>query len=270
MSDINVRSESVDVEQIMRQIRARIREKRGADYTEAELQQLATVKLETFLDPRGLRSDMVQHFRQKHEASPPPPNYEFEDHTLYETHRSLLRAFRKLFRPVLKLFFNPDRITTALHLQSQINAQAEQRWQREMLSYELLHNMTLEVTRLGIEVHNMKMRVESLSSRVDFDERRAKALEGVVQYRTPPAARQAPGASGGTAEAPASAPGETDAAGERRRRRRRRRRRPGGTMADAQGQNWTDQQAGDTAGDADDSGDDRAGDEPEPQGSTES
>ena len=35
MADFNVRSDAVDVEQIMRQIRARIREKRGADYTEA-------------------------------------------------------------------------------------------------------------------------------------------------------------------------------------------------------------------------------------------
>ena len=46
MSDFSVRSDSVDVEQIMRQIRARIREKRGVDYTEAEVQQLASVKLE--------------------------------------------------------------------------------------------------------------------------------------------------------------------------------------------------------------------------------
>ena len=63
MADINVRSDSVDVEQIMRQIRARIREKRGADYTETELQQLATVKLEKFLDPSGVRSDLVEQFR---------------------------------------------------------------------------------------------------------------------------------------------------------------------------------------------------------------
>jgi len=267
MSDINVRSESVDVEQIMRQIRARIREKRGADYTEAELQQLATVKLETFLDPKGLRSDLVQHFRQKQEASPAPPNYAFEADTLFETHRGLLRMIRSIFRPLLKLFFNPDRLTTALHLQSQINTQAEQRLRRledrGMLSYELLHNMTLEVTRLGIEVHNMKMRVESLSSRVDFDERRAKALEGVVQYRTP-AVRQAP---------PTTAPsgavdtnGEGDVAGpggEPRRRRRRRRRKPGATMADGKGETWTDQAGGD------DSGDDGGGSEPDPQGSTE-
>jgi hypothetical protein len=269
MSDINVRSESVDVEQIMRQIRARIREKRGADYTEAELQQLATVKLEKFLDPRGLRSDMVQHFRQKHEASPAPPNYEFEADTLFETHRGLLRAFRTLFRPLLKLFFNPDRITTAFHLQAQINTQAEQRIrrieEREPLSYELLHNLTFEVTRLGIEVHNLKMRVESLSSRVDFDERRAKALEGVVQYRTPQTRVAAAVASGAVDPAGENGPAET-ADSERRRRRRRRRRRPGSTMADAQGENWTDQPpSGDNAGGAEDDG----GDDPESQGSSE-
>jgi len=46
MADLNVRSDSVNVEQIMKQIRTRIREKRGSDYTQAELQQLATAKLE--------------------------------------------------------------------------------------------------------------------------------------------------------------------------------------------------------------------------------
>ena len=34
MSEFTIRSESVDVEQIMTQIRARILEKRGADYTD--------------------------------------------------------------------------------------------------------------------------------------------------------------------------------------------------------------------------------------------
>ena len=52
MSDFSVRSENVDVEQIMRQIRSRIREKRGVDYTEEEIRELATVKLEKFIDPK--------------------------------------------------------------------------------------------------------------------------------------------------------------------------------------------------------------------------
>ena len=59
MPDFNVRSDSVNVEQIMEQIRARIREKRGVDYTEQEIHQLAAVKLEKFLDPRGVRSDLL-------------------------------------------------------------------------------------------------------------------------------------------------------------------------------------------------------------------
>jgi len=74
-------------------------------------------------------------------------------------------------------------------------------------------------------VKNLKMRVESMSSRLDFDERRARALEGVVQYRpgaVPPL--QPPGAAGG-AERPLT---EAEQAERRSRRRRRRgRRRPG-------------------------------------------
>lgn len=275
MTEMNVRADSVDVEQIMRQIRARIREKRGVDYTEAEIQQLAKVKLEKFLDPRGLRSDLVEQFRAQRVVSPAPPNFEFGEETLFETHRGLLKSLRQLFKPLLKMFFNPDKITSALHIQAAVNSQAEQRLrrleEREPLHYELIHNLTLEVTRLGIEVHNLKMRVESLSSRMDFDERRARSLEGAVQYRTPPQRQQhqpaqpvstpasQPAASSvSAAPAPSGAPrpengaGATDGtapvSGERRRRRRRRRRRPGQTMADGQTQRGMDGQPVESGG----------------------
>jgi hypothetical protein len=268
MADFQVRSDSIDVEQIMRQIRARIREKRGADYTEAELEQLATVKLERFLDPRGVRSDLVEQFRRRRVVADAPPNYDFSEPIQFETHRPFLRVVRRLLKPLLKLFFNPDQITAALHLQSralhvqsQVNTQGEARLRhledREPLYYELIHNLVVELTRLGIEVHNLKMRVESLSSRLDFDERRARALEGVVQYKpassAPPSSQPqrqtpqrpaAPAAPGQPAQAqpaaqpsPGAAPPGADAgtSGERRRRRRRRRRRPGQTLAQTQG-----------------------------------
>ena len=77
MSDFSVRSDNVDVEQIMRQIRARIREKRGVDYTEEEIRELANVKLEKFLDPRGVRSDLLEQFRRTRAAMPAPPNFAF-------------------------------------------------------------------------------------------------------------------------------------------------------------------------------------------------
>jgi hypothetical protein len=218
MSDFSVRSDNVDVEQIMRQIRSRIREKRGVDYTEDEIRELANVKLEKFLDPRGVRSDLLEQFRRKREASL-PPNFKFEDTTLFETHRGLLAFIRRLLRPILKLFFNPNPLIEALHIQSKLNAQQAA---LEPLYYEVIHNLVLETTRLGIEVKNLKMRVESMSSRLDFDERRARALEGVVQYRpgTVPPLQPPTGA----VEERTGGEGEQSERRSRRRRRRGRRR----------------------------------------------
>ena len=227
MSEINIRSDSVDVEQIMRQIRARIREKRGVDYTEEEIRELAAVKLEKFLDPRGVRSDLLEQFRKSRAALPPAPNYAFEDSTLFESHRAGISWLRKLLNPILKLFFNPNPLIQALHIQSELNTRNARREELDTLHYEMLHNLVLELTRLGIEVKNLKMRVESMSSRLDFDERRARALEGVVMYRPGAAPPLQPPSSGEQRPAtPASGPSDPS---ERRTRRRRRRgrRRPG-------------------------------------------
>ena len=121
MTDFSVRNDSVDVEQIMRQVRSRIREKRGVDYTEDEIRELASVKLERFLDPKGVRSDLLEQYRKRRDASTKPRNYSFEDTTLYDSSRPLLRFIRKLLNPILKLFFNPSPMVDALHIQSKLN-----------------------------------------------------------------------------------------------------------------------------------------------------
>jgi hypothetical protein len=224
MSDFTVRSDNVDVEQIMSQIRSRIREKRGVDYTEEEIRELANVKLEKFLDPRGVRSDLLDQFRRSKAAMPPPQNFAFEESTLFETHRGIIRWLRKLLLPILKLFFNPNPLIQALHIQSELNTRNAKREELDALHYEVMHNLVVELTRVGIEVKNLKMRVESMSSRLDFDERRARALEGVVLYRPGAAVPVQP------VQPPPSGerrPVETDAEHRTRRRRRRSRRRPG-------------------------------------------
>jgi hypothetical protein len=264
MADFQVRSDSVDVEQIMQQIRSRIREKRGADYTEDEIRALANAKLEKFLDPSGVRSDLLEHFRRARRAAQetgePPMNFVFEDTTLFESPRPLLRWIRNMLKPVLRLFFNYNRLSHVLHQQAIANAQfhshEDRRRALDGLYYEVMHNLVLETTRLGIEVKNLRMRLESISSRLDFDERRARALEGVVQYRPSVlAATSAASLSAGGVSSPQppsqSGPrpsgqpaGPTDTAGiaERRARRRRRRGRrrggqgaPGGQGQGAQG-----------------------------------
>src|SRR6185503_7692784 len=187
MSDFSVRSDNVDVEQIMRQIRSRIREKRGVDYTEEEIRELANVKLEKFIDPKGVRSNLLEEYRRVSTPEPPAPNFAFGEDTLYETHRGPIRWLRALFRPLLKLLFNPNPLIQALHIQAELNQKAAERNARrdqlDALHYEVIHNLVVELTRTGVEVKSLKMRLESMASRLDFDERRARALEGVVQYR---------------------------------------------------------------------------------------
>jgi len=269
MADFNIRTDAVDVEQIMRQIRARIQSKRGVDYTEEQIQELANVKLERFLNPKGVRSDLVEQFKRVRDIKLEPFSLEpelrtgFDAEMLYGTHRGILRTIRRLLNPILKLFFNPNTLIHAIHKQAGINElfeaqfqflrhKTQQRDEVDVLYYELVHNLVLELTRIGIENRNLKMRRESLSSRMDFDERRARALEGVVQYRPgtgpsrdpqPPRPRQddRPNQQPGSAQSTSTAApqvqpsqpgaGPDDQTGESntaRRRRRRRRGRRGG------------------------------------------
>jgi len=280
MPDFNIRSDSVNVEQIMEQIRARIREKRGVDYTEQQIHDLATVKLERFLDPSGVRSDLLEQFRKVQPEYEPPelPNFAFEESTLFESHRAPIRWMRKLLGPLLKLLFNPNPLIQALNIQSRLNTMnAEREAKREagrramdQLYYELIHNLVVETTRMGIEVKNLKMRLESVSSRLEFNERRARALESAVVYRPateevgiqrapaavphqrqpqredhrampPPPSVQAPSAAAPPASRPPSmGPGPSSGSvegapaegpGQRSRKRRRRRGRRGGGSA---------------------------------------
>ena len=256
MADFNIRSDSVNVEQIMEEIRGRIREKRGVDYTEQQIRELAAVKLEKFLDPKGVRSDLLEQYRKVQPTYEPElPNYEFEESTIYDTHRGLLRFIRKLLNPLLKLFFNPNKFVQALHIQARLNTihteREAARRATDRLTYELVHNLVVETTRLAIEMKNLKMRAESLASRLEFNERRARALESVVVYKAddgeapasprsssaPPAAAARPASSATAAPAqsgqlPASTGNAAEGPGQRSRRRRRRRgRRSGGSAA---------------------------------------
>ena len=237
MSEFNIESESIDVERIMAQIRARLKDKRGEDYTEEQIRELASTKLERFLDPKNVRSGMVQYYQKRlkekeaalRDTPQAPPSFEFDSEIIYRSSRGLpgqvLFRIRKLLSPLLKFFFNPAPIVHALTVQQQINERQAKvisqmvRTQAEFieiaaLNYEVMNNLVVEMTRLSIEMKNHRMRVESVAGRLDFDERRARSLEKVVQYREGSAA-------------PAAADGDSPSE-PRRRRRRRGRRRPSG------------------------------------------
>jgi hypothetical protein len=239
--------DQIDVEQIMREIRARIAQRHGVELSHQQIDDLAARRLEYILDPRAMKPEFLDMLRRSADEMverqdkrlPAEPVYVFEDTTLYDSHRAILRFFRTLLNPLLKLFFNPNPLIRALHLQAKLNVEAAEReaardrrqaeW--NALHYRIVERLVTEVSRLSFDVQALSTRLESLGARVDFNDRRVGAMEGTVHQLRPggrpqdtaPPARvpePAPAPEG----APESAPSEVG----RRRRRRRRGRRGGG------------------------------------------
>jgi hypothetical protein len=248
-------ADQVDVEQIMRDIRSRIAQRHGIELSTQQIQELAARRLEAILDPRTINPSLMQQLRRGAGSAPdvpaatPESGYTFEATTLYESHRGLLRFFRKLLNPILKLFFNPNPLVHALHTQARLNREAagreaeRERTQTEWnaLHYEIVQRLVTEVSRVSVEVQSLTLRLEALTARVDYNDRKVRALDTATPQSSPrPPARNieqpvaaAPATS--TSEAASGDSPSADAAqadGSRRRRRRRRGRRGGTTAAE--------------------------------------
>jgi hypothetical protein len=249
--------DQVDVEQIMREIRGRIAQRQGIDLSNQQIQDLAARRLESILDPRAIKPSLLDALRRSAGAQaqraaeriPNEPVYSFEDTTIYDSHRGLMRFIRRLLNPLLKLFFNPNPLIRALHLQAKLNVEAAEReaerdrrqteW--NALHYEIVQRLVTEVSRASLDLQALSQRVESLDAKVDFNERRVRGLEGSL-HRTerrpqnagsrPPdqvAAAAPPETEGAPAESIGSAvDGQGSSAESARRRRRRRRGRKSG------------------------------------------
>ena len=233
MAEFDTRTDTVDVTRIMARIRRDIRGQRGDD-DERRARELAAATLDRCLEPLRASSDVVERNRR---LTPParfdrdgeggslaPEPFEFDEETVYVSSRGtmgkLLYLIRKLLNPILRLFFNPDPIILAMMRQAEINsrlldlldrvnAEFERtgrkfaaREEIDALNYEVTSNLVTEMTRLAVDMKNHKLLVESVAGRLDFDERRARALESVGQARsTPPA-----GAPSGKGRSPSGSP----------------------------------------------------------------
>ena len=180
MSTFSAKGTDVDVEAIMANIRRKIDEKRKGLYTEEEVREIAEMKLDAVLEASEFNSDFVAAFRARDEKW----NYRFDPETIYASSHAggggLIRAARRLLNPVLKLFFNPNPIISALSRQADLNR----------YYVLLLHNMAQELTRANLELTNLKARLRTLGIRVDFQGKREKTMEQVVLEREPREARE--------------------------------------------------------------------------------
>jgi hypothetical protein len=165
-----IRSDEVDVEQIMRQVRARIEEKRQGLYTDEELEEIARRRLDAVLDAHEFNSDLISDFR----SEPARWNYQFSAETVYRSSRGvvgqILERIRRVLRPVQKLFWNPNPMISALSRQADLNR----------YYVHLFHSMASELTKLNLEVQGQKNRVLELQARLDLLARREKTLESMV------------------------------------------------------------------------------------------
>ena len=168
-----IKAEGVDVEAIHRAIRQRIEEKKKGLYDDAELQALAERDLEPVLEAGDLSGALLEELQGRDAQW----NYSFDPETLYRSSRGAvgqaLEAIRRLLRPIQKLFWNPNPMISALSRQSDLNR----------YSAHLLHNLVLELTRLNLEVRELKSRNLQLAARLDLIARREKTLESMVVYR---------------------------------------------------------------------------------------
>ena len=258
----------VDVEQIMREIRGRIAQRQGIELSNQQIQDLAARRLESILDPRAVKPSLLDAMRRTAGAQaqraaekvPNEPAFSFEDTTIYDSHRGLMRFIRRLLNPVLKLFFNPNPLIRALHIQAKLNVEAAERdserdrrqteW--NALHYEIVQRLVTDVSRASLELQALSLRIDSLDAKVDFNERRVRAIEGSAHRARPqggPVKLPEPPPAAAISHAdveppplvetqsPAAAEGPHTSEGARRRRRRRRGRRSGMGPGDVQPMN---------------------------------
>ena len=237
----------MNVEQIMEQIRARIREKRGVDYTDAQIRELAAARLAGLVGSHDAQAELLDTLRRG--AAAAPETVLIDDSSVYGP-PGPIRWVRRLLSPILALFLSPKAVIHALGQQGGALARQQQ---SSAALFALIEDLVLDETRLEVEVKKLEMRVESQATRLEFAERRAREVEGMVRYRSEqapgPEAAQGRPARGAAQGRPAREPAPTapavaggqpqggqpqsgrdaDAGGsaEARRRRRRRRGRPG-------------------------------------------
>jgi len=237
--------DNVDVEQIMRDIRARISSRHGIDLTPQQIQELAARRLDAILEPRHVKPALLEQMRRAagERIEVPAPAAvvvtPFDESQLYSSHRGFVQSLRRLLNPILKLFINPAPIVLALNAQAAHSSAAAareselytQQAEWNALHYEIVQRLVTELARTTLEAQSLTLRMEALDAKLDFNERRVRAMELAAHHTRPPVQRQpeAPPAEATPVAQSPNGPLAADAGsdGARRRRRRRRGRRSG-------------------------------------------
>ena len=177
----DVKAGAVDVDEVMREIRADIAAKKARGvYTDDEVRRISSHRLHPVLDSHDFRSRLLDELL----ADPSRWNYTFDPEAIYRSSRGgsgrFLEAARRWLRPVQKLFWNPVPMISALSRQADLNQSL----------VHMLHNLAQEATRLNLDNQDLRNRVLQLQGQLALQARRQKVLEALLEERgaLPPAA----------------------------------------------------------------------------------
>lgn len=201
----------IDVEELERRVKAAIEAKRGVRFTDEELDELRSAKLEPRLRredlPRGWLAEMpAARSKLPEVAAPPPAELSFANEPeLYTSGQSgfrgtVLRLVRRIFKPFYRATLNLDwaflklsgdiqelagSANESINRQggwagrqlSDMTAQID-RWRDRDL--HLLHNLVAETTALRLQQTHMQDRINELIRQLDSLKERERALESLT------------------------------------------------------------------------------------------
>jgi hypothetical protein len=175
MSAPDVTAGGVDVEAVMREIRERIEEKkRRGLLTDAEVREISARPLHAVLDAHEFRTGFLRVLLENREKW----GYSFGPDAVYGSSRGgagrMLEKVRRLLSPIQKLFWNPNPMISALSRQADLN----------QTYVHLIHNLAEELTRVNLDVQDLRNRVLQLQGRLELHARREKALEALLAEAT--------------------------------------------------------------------------------------
>jgi hypothetical protein len=171
----------VDVEQIMREIRARIAKGSGLDISNQQIQELAARRLEAILDPRTIKPALLEQLRRGAVAADlpaavAPASLEVKEESLSESFiRRLFKPLSATLAPILQAFKTQDTINQEAAAREAAANRRQAEW--NALQFELLQRMVTETARVSVEMQSLALRIESLAGKVDFNDRRVRTME---------------------------------------------------------------------------------------------
>ena len=178
--------DQVDVEQIMRDIRARISQRHGIELTTQQIQELAARRLEAILDPRTVKP------RCSSSCAVPPATPATRAPRGRRARRSTTRRSTNrnadrfgscaAAEPDPEAVLQPEPADSGAEHPGAAEPggwRARGRARRRQaewnaLHYEILQRLVTEVSRASLEMQALSMRVEALAAKVDFNERRVR------------------------------------------------------------------------------------------------